>query len=394
MARLGAGVPLVLASGILAMAISAAHADDVPTPRISPLKLKQADDPALADANTTGPNLDEAVDTALIPPSSANGEPLQLLNTSGKADFAGASATGDPLSLVPLDPNQRGSGPIDLSAPGAADPFDVRQAGDGVLGTFTLDARMTEDGPIIQSGVVWRVFAAKPEGADNNMRMVGEAEGGPVTLKLRPGDYIVHAAYGRAGITQKINVTEYPSAQTLTLNAGGMRLAALTGKDQPLPPEEVRFDIYASDEIGAAERILVMKNAPSSRVVSLNAGIYHVVCKYGDANAIVRADIRIESGKLTEAAVYQKAARMTLKLVEVHGGEALANTEWAVVTPAGEPVIESVGAFPSVVLAAGEYTAIAKHGDRIFERTFTVEPGLNRDVEVLLAAEEDADSRS
>ncbi len=80
------------------------------------------------------------------------------------------------------------------------------------------------------------------------------------------------------------------------------------------------------------------------------------------------------------------------KGIEVHGGEALANTEWAVVTPAGEPVIESVGAFPSVVLAAGEYTAIAKHDERIFERTFTVEPGLNRDVEVLLAVEEDADS--
>ena len=42
-------------------------------------------------------------------------------------------------------------------------------------------------------------------------------------------------------------------------------------------------------------------------------------------------------------------------------------------------------AFPSVVLAAGDYTAIAKHGDQIFERNFTVEPGLNRDVEVLLS---------
>jgi hypothetical protein len=50
------------------------------------------------------------------------------------------------------------------------------------------------------------------------------------------------------------------------------------------------------------------------------------------------------------------------------------------VTPAGE----SVGAFPSVVLAAGDYTAIAKHGDQTFERKFTVEAGLNRDVEVLI----------
>ena len=40
-------------------------------------------------------------------------------------------------------------------------------------------------------------------------------------------------------------------------------------------------------------------------------------------------------GKLTEAAVYQKAARLTLKLVSEHGGEAIANTAWSVVTPSG-----------------------------------------------------------
>jgi hypothetical protein len=59
-------------------------------------------------------------------------------------------------------------------------------------------------------------------------------------------------------------------------------------------------------------------------------------CHYGDANAIIRADIRVEPGKLTEATLYQQAARVTLKLVENHGGEALANTQWSVVTSAGE----------------------------------------------------------
>jgi hypothetical protein len=85
--------------------------------------------------------------------------------------------------------------------------------------------------------------------------------------------------------------------------------------------------------------------------------------------------------------MYQKAARLTLKLVSEHGGEALANTAWSVVTSAGETVAGSVGAFPSVVLAAGEYTAIAKHDGNIYERNFSVEPGLNRDMEVIASAE-------
>ena len=87
--------------------------------------------------------------------------------------------------------------------------------------------------------------------------------------------------------------------------------------------------------------------------------------------------------KLTEPTVQVKTARITLMLVSALGGAAIANTAWALVTPAGESVADFVGAFPSVVLAAGEYTAIAKHEGKMYERTFTVEPGLNHDIEVI-----------
>ena len=172
-------------------------------------------------------------------------------------------------------------------------------------------------------------------------------------------------------------------SDNVVLNAGGLRLSALVGKDQPLSGNDVSFDIFAPDDDGAEERALVVSNAPAGRIIGLNAGTYHVVCHYGGANAIVRADIKVQPGKLTEAAVYQKAARLTLKLVSDQGGEAIANTAWSVVTPSGESVADFVGAFPSVVLAAGEYTAIAKHEGKMYERNFTVEPGLNHDIEVI-----------
>ena len=167
------------------------------------------------------------------------------------------------------------------------------------------------------------------------------------------------------------------------VNAGGLRLSAMVGKDQPLNATDVSFDIFAADQDGAVERSLLVSNAPAGHIIGLNAGTYHVVCHYGGANAIVRADIKIQPGKLTEAAVYQKAARLTLKLVSGQGGEAIANTAWSVVTPSGESIADFVGAFPSVVLAAGEYTAIAKHEGKMYERNFTVEPGLNHDIEVI-----------
>ncbi|MEJ0013210.1 MAG: hypothetical protein WDM94_11430 [Bauldia sp.] len=97
----------------------------------------------------------------------------------------------------------------------------------------------------------------------------------------------------------------------------------------------------------------------------------------------MRADIKIDPGKLTEATVFQKAARMTLKLVEQHGGEALADTAWTVQTNGGTNVVQSVGAFPTVILAEGDYTALAKHEGKTFEKKFSVEAGSDRDVEVL-----------
>jgi hypothetical protein len=36
-----------------------------------------------------------------------------------------------------------------------------------------------------------------------------------------------------------------------------------------------------------------------------------------------------------------------------------------------------------VVLATGDYTAVASHEGKSYQRNFTVETGLNRDVEVI-----------
>src|SRR5690606_20112422 len=105
--------------------------------------------------------------------------------------------------------------PIDLSAPGvdAGTPEQDQAA----LGSYTLDARMTAEGEPLESGVVWRVYA--DDGADGKMRLVGEADGGPVTLRLKPGEYYVHAAFGRAGLTRKVTVAPTPRGESVVLDA-------------------------------------------------------------------------------------------------------------------------------------------------------------------------------
>ncbi len=99
-------------------------------------------------------------------------------------------------------------------------------------------------------------------------------------------------------------------------------------------------------------------------------GTYHIVSNYGDANAIVRSDIRVQVGKLTDATVTHRAAIITLKLVSERGGEARANTQWSVLTPGGDVIKESIGAFPRVILAEGDYRAVARNDNRTYEREF------------------------
>ena len=70
-------------------------------------------------------------------------------------------------------------------------------------------------------------------------------------------------------------------------------------------------------------------------------------------------------------------------VVTDRGGEALANTAWSVITPGGDVIKESIGAFPKVVLSEGEYRAIAKNEGKVYERPFNVVNGVDGEVEVI-----------
>lgn len=284
-------------------------------------------------------------------------------------------ALAGPLNFLPV--------PGEAPAPLDFLPIPVPTQPDGTPlppQQFTLTGLLTEGGQPIPDGINWRVFGAQP-GPDGQLPLVAEADGGVARLTLEPGQYLLHAAYGRAGATTRILVGPDDHDQTVVLNAGGLRLTALVGDDVPIPPADLRFEVYVISPDGG--RALVVDDARSNDIVRLNAGAYHVVSYYGETNAVVRADIRIDAGQLTDVTLYHQAARVTLKLVTSRGGEALANTAWSVVSAGGEIVFDSIGAFPSVVLATGDYTAIARHDDLIYESAFTIVSALNRDVEVL-----------
>ncbi len=243
----------------------------------------------------------------------------------------------------------------------------------------------------VSSGLVWRVFddAAQPDGSH---RLVVQSLDAAPSLSLPDGTYIVHAAMGLAGMTKRVVISGQPTSERLVLNAGGLRIVALLG-DQPINPAKLAISIYVPER-NNSEAKLILANAKAGEVIGLPEGSYHVVSTLLDTtgtpngiadatNSVVSADLRVQAGKLTDATLRHRAAVMTLKLVNNPGGEALANSAFTILTPGGDVIRELIGAFPSVVLAEGEYVAIARHDSRTFQATFKVQSTQDRDVEIL-----------
>jgi hypothetical protein len=57
----------------------------------------------------------------------------------------------------------------------------------------------------------------------------------------------------------------------------------------------------------------------------------------------------------------------------------------------GDPVLETVGPYATVVLAEGNYTIVAKNRDRIFQSQATVESGKDAEIEVVADPETEID---
>ena len=245
---------------------------------------------------------------------------------------------------------------------------------------LALSARFGKDAQPIGGGLTWRVYNAKPE-ANGNFKLVKEDKSPAPTLVLPAGAYIVHVGFGLATAVKPVELRASSVREEFDLPAGGLRIEGKVG-DVRIPAGQISFDVYKGSQFEAGDRRPIAEHVMTSDVVVVPEGTYYIVSNYGDANSVVRSDIRVQAGKLTDITVTHRAAAITLKLVTDQGGEALANTAWSVLTPGGDVIKELIGAFPRVILAEGEYRAIARNEGKVFEREFKVVTGVDGDVEV------------
>ena len=267
-----------------------------------------------------------------------------------------------------------------IMPPGAAPAPQMLMVPAGQV-ALELSARFGKDAPPITAGLTWRIYTAKPE-TSGTFRLVKEDKNPSPTLILPAGNYIVHVGFGLATAVKPVTLRSDTVRETFDLPAGGLRLEGRVG-DVRIPAGQVAFDIYRGSQFEPGDRRPIAEHIMTGDVVIVPEGTYYIVSDYGNANSVVRSDIRVQPGKLTDITVTHRAAMITLKLVGEKGGEALANTAWSVLTPGGDVIKESIGAFPRVVLAEGEYRVIARNEGKVYEREFKVINGVDGDIEVM-----------
>jgi hypothetical protein len=275
-----------------------------------------------------------------------------------------------------------------LTAPALAQETDVGQ------GTLNLSASLGA-GPALTAGLRWRVFKAAPD-ADGLHRLIVESALPRPNLTLPGGDYVVHVALGLASAEKSVTIGAEALTLKLPLAAGALRIHC-TASDKPVDPADISLAIYVPERNNATAKLVYAK-AREGEIIGVPEGNYHIASTYLDSvgigslgqkggaiatNSISAGDVNVATGKIVDVTLRHRVAKLTIKLVNAPGGGALANSTFTVLTPGGDIVRELAGAFPSLVLAEGEYVVVARHNAKTYQATFTVQSGMDRDVEVL-----------
>jgi hypothetical protein len=308
----------------------------------------------------------------LAAPSHGSAQTRSLLAPEQVAPAELAPGTGRPGASIafPSPLSQAPAQPLAQSGP-------VVPAGRVAL---MVAARYGRDAPLISGGLIWRVYTANPD-ASGMFRLVKEERAATPTFVLPPGNYVVHASFGLASAAKAVQLRSDTVHEVLDVPAGGIRLQGRVN-DVRIPPGQISFDVYPGSQFDTAERRPIAQNVMTGDVVLLPEGTFYIVSTYGDVNSVVRSDVQVQPAKLTDVTVTHRAAIITFKLVNDSGGEALANTQWTVSTPDGDVIKESIGAFPRLVLAEGDYHLIARNEGRTCQHDFKVINGVDGEVEL------------
>jgi hypothetical protein len=282
--------------------------------------------------------------------------------------LAGSSAMAQSLA-----PDSRG---LDLPAAGSA-PFQAPRS--RVLAPISPAAETKTvlaatayftKGKTISNGLLWRVFSDQSD-INGNFPLVAESKEAQPLFTMDPGGYVVHVTYGLATATQHVVLGSSAESLDINLEAGALRLTGIVN-EREIDQRNLAFQVLKNE--GGVEHSVIDEARPG-QIIRLAAGSYQITSTYGNANSRISVDLDVEAGKITDATLNHKAATVRLKLTKADQDVALSDTGWSILTPGGDPVTTAEVATPEIILAEGDYVAVAQNAGRSVQKEFTVRTG-------------------
>src|SRR5271163_655273 len=213
------------------------------------------------------------------PPSSA---PATSAPGAGfaPAPMTPRSASPQPMTTHPLAPQ-----PVTPQQPLApvAQPIPAMPTVPAGHVALAVAARYGHDAPPINSGLIWRVYAGKPD-ATGVFRLIKEDHTAAPTFVLSPGAYVVHASLGLASTAKAVVLRSETVHEVFDIPAGGIRLDGRVG-DVRIPTGQISFEIFAGSQFDTGDRRPIAQSVMSGDVVLLPEGTYSIVSNYGDGNS-------------------------------------------------------------------------------------------------------------
>lgn len=258
---------------------------------------------------------------------------------------------------------------------------DVKQGTEGL----ELSAKLSSESPPLIANIKWEIYNFE-KSSDGNRAQIVTTDVSQPTLPLAPGRYIVRAVFGVSSTAKVVKITTAQVTDaTFILNVGGIRVKPLLIAGEPPDgkiPHQWIYLVSKADSLASPELIATADDP--KKIHQLAAGTYELISRFGTANAVVKTNVTVSPGLLTEVEVSHKASIVQFKLFKKwRGGEELMDVSWKLLDDEDNVIAKNLNANAGEIIAPGRYKIVALYNNTTYSKIFKVKPGKKKLIKVV-----------
>jgi hypothetical protein len=227
---------------------------------------------------------------------------------------------------------------------------------------LTFNARLSEDGGLINRPISWQVKALSGETLFTRDADMAE-------LPAEPGDYVVEASYGTVKVERKVTLLAGERLSvTFVLNAGGLRVLPKL-KQLGLPAARPFTSVFKTSGVDGGTLVAITEEP--GELLRLGAGSYRIESRFQPGNAEAITEVTVKPGLMSAVEIDMTAGIARLDA----SGAGEREIYWVITDAQGQKLPAIAGPTADVVLKPGHYMLSTRIDGAEKTSAFTIELG-------------------